>query len=66
VRLDEIPAAPPQAAAPRPAGATSDDQPVLLAVRDLSKVYRLGGRFGGKGKGAVRAVDHVSFDAAPA
>ncbi|MEO8134974.1 MAG: ABC transporter ATP-binding protein [Betaproteobacteria bacterium] len=63
VRLDEIPAALPRPAAPRAGGTKSDGLPVLLSVRDLSKVYRLGGRFGGKGKGAVRAVDHVSFDA---
>jgi peptide/nickel transport system ATP-binding protein len=65
VRLDEIPARPVLSAAPRPHVNDNDydDAEVLLSVRELSKSYGLGGRFGGKGKGSIRAVDRVSLDA---
>jgi peptide/nickel transport system ATP-binding protein len=65
VRLDEIPARPVSSAAARPHVNDSDydDVEVLLSVRELSKAYGLGGRFGGKGKGSIRAVDRVSLDA---
>src|SRR5438552_9433157 len=65
VRLDEIPARPVSSAAARPHVNDSDDDDVeaLLSVRELSKAYGLGGRFGGKAKGSIRAVDRVSLDA---
>ena len=61
MRLDAI-AAKPLPAASHPQD-VSGDAPVLLSVRGLSKAYGLGGRFGGKAKGSVRAVDNVSLDA---
>ena len=61
VRLDAIAAKPLRATSPRQD--SGDDAPVSLSVRGLSKAYDLGGRFGGKAKGSVRAVDNVSLEA---
>ena len=61
VRLDAIAAKPLRASSGQ--RDSSGDAPVLLCVRGLSKFYSLGGRFGGKAKGSIRAVDNVSLDA---
>jgi len=61
VRLDAIATKPPRAGSRREHG--GDDAPALLRVRRLSKTYGLGGRFGGKAKVMIRAVDNVSLDA---
>jgi peptide/nickel transport system ATP-binding protein len=61
VRLDAITAKPHRATPQRLD--SDDDTPVLLGVRGLSKVYGSGGRFGGRAKGFIRAVDNVSLDA---
>ena len=64
VRLDAIAAKPLRAASLRQeSGTDSDGAPILLSVRGLSKAYDLRGRFGGKAKGSIRAVDNVSLDA---
>jgi peptide/nickel transport system ATP-binding protein len=41
---------------------SSDGASVLLKVRELSKAYGIGGRFGGKAKRSIRAVDDVNLD----
>ncbi|MEP7083888.1 MAG: ABC transporter ATP-binding protein, partial [Betaproteobacteria bacterium] len=61
VRLDEIAATPVSVAAFH--RASDLDTPVLLGVRKLSKSFALGGRFGGRVKATIRAVDEVSLDA---
>ena len=64
VRLEAVAATPAMSGArPGTDAAVDLDEPVLLSVRELSKTYGLENRFGGKAKGSVRAVDHVSFDA---
>ena len=61
VRLGDI------AAKPFPVAAPHDDShldaPIVLSVRRLTKAFALGGRFGGRVKATIRAVDDVSLDA---
>jgi len=61
IRLDAVAARPLSATPVRQAA--SDEESILLSVRGLSKTYAIGGRFGGKAKATVRAVDNVSLDA---
>jgi peptide/nickel transport system ATP-binding protein len=61
VRLDAVAAQPLRATTS--SQESREDAPIVLSVRRLSKTYRLGGRFGGKAKAFIRAVDDVSLDA---
>jgi peptide/nickel transport system ATP-binding protein len=45
------------------AAAADAGAPVLLDVKNLTKHYELGGRFGGRGKRVVRALSDASFQA---
>ena len=67
VRLAELPARSVQCASDTLLAShgndSGDDAPVLLRIKELSKVYGLGGRFGGRANRSIRAVDHVSLDA---
>jgi len=66
IRLDAIAGRPLRAATTAQAIAASgsaDGAPALLRVRELSKTYVIGGRFGRRTNATVRAVDNVSLDA---